>query len=168
MSGAPSSARVLIIGGGIGGVSVAYHLALLGAANVVLLERAALSSGTTWHSTGNMETYRADPLIFEMVRYAARTYPRVAAETRRDIGWRVVGRVMYTDREERWESLQTLPELGRARGIDIEVLAQGSPAACRSSPRRGFSAVSGCRATRASTRPMRWARSRTRRAHAAW
>jgi glycine/D-amino acid oxidase-like deaminating enzyme len=123
MSGAPSSARVLIIGGGIGGVSVAYHLALLGAADVVLLERAALSSGTTWHSTGNMETYRADPLIFEMVRYAARTYPRVAAETRRDIGWRVVGRVMYTDREERWESLQTLPELGRARGIDIEVLA---------------------------------------------
>ena len=122
MSGARSSARVLIIGGGIGGVSAAYHLAMLGVANVMLLERAALSSGTTWHSTGNMETYRADPLIFEMVRYAARTYPRIAEESRRDIGWRVVGRVMYTDREERWEQLQTLPELGRARGIDIEVL----------------------------------------------
>jgi glycine/D-amino acid oxidase-like deaminating enzyme/glycine cleavage system aminomethyltransferase T len=123
MSGAPSSARVLIIGGGIGGVCVAYHLAMLGVEDVVLLERAALSSGTTWHSTGNMETYRADPLIFEMVRYAARTYPQIAEESRRDIGWRVVGRVMYTDREERWEQLQTLPELGRARGIDIELLA---------------------------------------------
>jgi len=96
---------------------------MLGVADVTLLERGALSSGTTWHSTGNMETYRADPLIFEMVRYAARTYPQIAEESGRDIGWRVVGRVMYTDQEERWEQLQTLPELGRVRGIDIEVLA---------------------------------------------
>ena len=116
-------ARVVVIGGGIGGVSAAYHLAMLGLTDVLLLERAELSSGTTWHSTGNMETYRADPLIFDMVRYAAELYPRVASESGHDIGWRTVGRVMYTDRSERWDLMRTLPELGRARGIDIQLLS---------------------------------------------
>lgn len=117
-----SSARVVVIGGGIGGCSAAYHLASLGVTDVVVLEQAELSSGTTWHSTGNMETYRADPLIFEMVRYAAETYPRIAAQAGHDIGWRNVGRVMYTDSEDRWALMRTLPELGRTRGIDIELL----------------------------------------------
>ena len=118
----PQSARVVVIGGGIGGCSAAYHLAMLGVTDVLVLERSALSSGTTWHSTGNMETYRADPLVFEMVRYAASLYPRLAAESGQDIGWRNVGRVMYTDCEERWASMRTLPELGRARGIEIGLL----------------------------------------------
>jgi len=120
------SARIVIVGGGIAGVSAAYHLAKLGVEDIVLLERARLSSGTTGHSTGNMETYRSDPLIFEMVRYAAECYPEIASESGRDIGWRVVGRVMYTDREERWEHMRALPALGRARGIEIDLL---SPAA---------------------------------------
>lgn len=117
-----SDVGAVVIGGGIGGCSVAYHLAELGLKGVVLLERSMLSSGTTWHSTGNMETYRDDPLIFEMVRYAADLYPRLAASLNSDIGWRNVGRVMYTDNEERWHLMRTLPELGRARGIDIELL----------------------------------------------
>ena len=115
-------ASVVVIGGGIGGCCVAYHLADLGLKNVLLLERSMLSSGTTWHSTGNMETYRDDPLIFEMVRYAAEIYPKLATKLKCDIGWRSVGRVMYTDNEERWQILQTLPELGRARGIELELL----------------------------------------------
>lgn len=114
-------ARIIVGGGGIGGVSVAYHLASRGA-RVTLLERAALGSGTTWHSTGNMETYRADPLLFGMVRYAAELYPRIARETARDIGWRVVGRVMYTDRAERLAQFESLPALGAERGITIERL----------------------------------------------
>src|SRR6201996_8772293 len=118
----PSAARVVVIGGGIAGCTAAYHLASLGMTDVVLLERASLSSGTTWHSTGNMETYRPDPVIFEMVRYALQMYPQISAESGQDIGWRSVGRVMYTDREERWESMRSLPELGKARGIDLELL----------------------------------------------
>lgn len=118
----PSSARIVVIGGGIGGCSAAYHLAKLGMTDVLLLERAGLSSGTTWHSTGNMETYRADPLIFGMVRYAATLYPEVARESGQEIGWRNVGRVMYTDREDRWEAMRALPELGRARGIALDLL----------------------------------------------
>lgn len=116
-------ARIVIVGGGIAGCSAAYHLAALGMTDVVLLERSRLSSGTTWHSTGNMETYRPDPMVFEMVRYAADLYPRLAQQTGQDIGWRRVGRVMYTDRGERWESMRLLPELGRARGIELELLS---------------------------------------------
>src|SRR3569833_3720472 len=118
----PSAARVVGIGGGIAGCSAAYHLASHGVKDVVQLERASLSSGTTWHSTGNMETYRPDPVIIEMVRYALQTYPRIAAQSGQDIGWRSGGRVMYTDRENRRESMRSLPELGKARGIDIELL----------------------------------------------
>ncbi len=118
----PGSARVVIIGGGIGGCSAAYHLAAMGVTDVVLLERSMLSSGTTWHSTGNMETYRADPLVYDMVRYAVKAYPALAQETGKEIGWRNVGRVHYTDKEDRWSVMQTLPELGRARGIELHLI----------------------------------------------
>src|SRR3569833_1808601 len=121
----PSAARVVVIGGGIAGCSAAYHLASLGVTDVVLLERASLSSGTTWHSTGNMETYRPDPVIFEMVRYALEMYPRISAENSQDIGWRSVGRVMYTDREERWGAGRARPGRGGARGGGR---ARGAPA----------------------------------------
>lgn len=60
---------MLVIGGGVGGCSAAYHLAKCGAPDILVLERASLGAGTTWHSTGNMETYRDDPLILDMVRY---------------------------------------------------------------------------------------------------
>ena len=121
----PADAEIIVIGGGIGGCSAAYHLAALGAKDVLLLDRANLSSGTTWHSTGNMETYRDDPLIFSMVRYAVESLPRLEAESGQSIGWRNVGRVMYTDREDRMELFKTLPELGRVRGIAIELLSRG-------------------------------------------
>jgi 4-methylaminobutanoate oxidase (formaldehyde-forming) len=118
-----ADARVIIVGGGIAGCSAAYHLAMLGMTDVVLLERAALSCGTTWHSSGNMETYRDDPLIFAMVRYAVESFARLQAEGGRDLGWRNLGRVMYTDRAERLEQFKTLPELGRTRGIEIQLLS---------------------------------------------
>jgi glycine/D-amino acid oxidase-like deaminating enzyme len=118
-----ADAEIVVIGGGIGGCSAAYHLAALGRKDVLLLDRASLSSGTTWHSSGNMETYREDPLIFSMVRYAVESLPQLEIESGQSIGWRNVGRVMYTDREERLESFRHLPELGRVRGIAIDLLS---------------------------------------------
>ncbi len=116
-------ARVVIVGGGIAGCSAAYHLAALGLTDVLLLERASLSSGTTWHSTGSMETYRDNPLIYEMVRYTVSSFPRLQEESGQLLGWRNLGRVMYTDCEARYEIFRTLPELGRSRGIEIELLS---------------------------------------------
>jgi glycine/D-amino acid oxidase-like deaminating enzyme/glycine cleavage system aminomethyltransferase T len=118
----PGHAEVVVIGGGVVGASVAYHLAAGGCRDVVLLERAKIGSGTTWHAAGNMETYRADPLIGEMVRYAVEFYPRLEAETGQALGWRQTGRVMFTHLPERMAQYRGLPALGRARGIDIELL----------------------------------------------
>ncbi len=118
-----ADARVVVIGGGIAGCSAAYHLATLGLTDVLLLERSSLSSGTTWHSTGNMETYRDNALKFEMLRYTVNSFPGLEAESGQQLGWRNLGRVMYTDCESRFEIFKTLPELGRARGIDIELLS---------------------------------------------
>ncbi|HNP35219.1 MAG TPA: FAD-dependent oxidoreductase [Woeseiaceae bacterium] len=113
----------MVIGGGIAGCSTAYHLAKMGIRDVILVERATLSSGTTWHSAGNMETYRDDALAFEMVRYAVDSFPILEQETGLSVGWRRTGRVMYTDREDRLQVFQALPELGRLRGIELQSLS---------------------------------------------
>lgn len=115
-------ADVVVIGGGIGGCSVAYHLAKCGVCRVVLLERATLSCGTTWHSTGNMETYREDALMYAMVRYGVESMAQIQSETAQEIGWRNVGRVMFTDNEARMETIRAMPEIGRVLGIEVETL----------------------------------------------
>ena len=121
-SAQPGHAQVVVIGAGVVGASVAYHLAALGCRDVVLLERAKIGSGTSWHAAGNMETYRADPLIGEMIRYAVEFYPRLEAETGQALGWRQTGRVMFTTEPERLPVYRGLPALGRARGLEIEYL----------------------------------------------
>ena len=119
----PSRAKVVVIGGGVVGSSVAYHLAALKCPDVVLLERSKIGSGTTWHAAGNMETYRPDPLIGEMIRYAVGFYPRLEAETGQAMGWRQTGRVMFTHLTERMAQYRGLPALGRARNLEIELLS---------------------------------------------
>ena len=116
------SARVVVVGGGVGGCSVAYHLAKLGVRDVLLLERSVLSSGTTWHSTGNMETYREDALAYAMVRYGVEAIAQVQQESGQDVGWRCVGRVLYTDSELRMEKYRAMPETGRLLGIEAQIL----------------------------------------------
>jgi glycine/D-amino acid oxidase-like deaminating enzyme/glycine cleavage system aminomethyltransferase T len=120
----PGHAQVVVVGAGVVGASVAYHLAALGCRDVVLLERAKIGSGTSWHAAGNMETYRADPLIGEMIRYAVDFYPRLEVETGQALGWRQTGRVMFTTESERLPVYRGLPALGRARGLEIEFLTQ--------------------------------------------
>jgi 4-methylaminobutanoate oxidase (formaldehyde-forming) len=119
----PSHARVAVIGGGVVGASVAYHLAAQGCPDAVLLERSKIGSGTSWHAAGNMETYRADPLIGDMIRYAVDFYPKLEAETGQALGWRQTGRVMFTHVPERMAQYRGLPALGRARDLEIELLS---------------------------------------------
>src|SRR2546428_8907575 len=76
-------ARVVIIGGGIAGCSVAYHLVKLGWRDVVLLERKQLTSGTTWHAAGLIGRLRGSRTMAGLVRYSAELYPRLQAPNRR-------------------------------------------------------------------------------------
>ena len=83
----PPTARVVIVGGGIVGCSVAYHLAKAGWKNVVLLEQGRLSSGTTWHAAGMVGQLRASNSMTQINKYSAWLYPRLQAETGHDVGW---------------------------------------------------------------------------------
>src|SRR3954454_3931248 len=88
----PSQARVVVIGGGVIGCSVAYHLAHLGWTDVVLLERDRLTSGTTWHAAGLMGTFGSlSETSTRLRRYTRDLYARLAEETGLDTGLKQVG-----------------------------------------------------------------------------
>ena len=118
----PSRADVVVIGGGVVGASVAWHLAGAGVSDVVLLERNTIGSGTTWHAAGNMETWRSDPLILDLVRYAVDLFPELERQSGISFGWRQSGRVQFTADDEVMARFRAVPARGRARGIDVELL----------------------------------------------
>jgi len=118
----PQRASVVVIGAGVVGASTAWHLARAGAGDVVVLERAKVGAGTTWHSAGNLETWRADPLMYELVRYAKPAFAEVEAESGLSVGLRTIGRVMFTDVAARMGQFEAAPALGRAQGITMTML----------------------------------------------
>jgi glycine/D-amino acid oxidase-like deaminating enzyme len=81
MTDFPAAARVVIVGGGVAGCSVAYHLAKLGWSEVVLLERKQLTSGTTWHAAGLIGQLRATANMTKLAKYTQELYGRLEAET---------------------------------------------------------------------------------------
>lgn len=118
----PAQAPVVVVGGGVVGGSVAWHLAQLGVTDTVLLERAGIGSGTSWHAAGNMETYRADPLIGELVAYTLEVFPQLAAESGIEIGWRQTGRIHFTADPDTFATYRSVPLRSRARGVPIDVI----------------------------------------------
>ena len=87
------SARAVIVGGGIIGTSVAYHLTQLGWRDVVLLEQGSLSGGTTWHAAGLVGQLRSSSNFTRLIRYSAELYSRLEAETGQATGWKRCGSV---------------------------------------------------------------------------
>jgi len=81
MTNLPNKARVVIIGGGISGCSVAYHLAKLGWKDIILLERKQLTSGTTWHAAGLVGQLRASENMTRLAKYSADLYVKLEEET---------------------------------------------------------------------------------------
>ncbi|MYM57516.1 GcvT family protein [Thalassovita mangrovi] len=115
----PSKARVVIIGGGISGCSVAYHLAELGWTDIVLLERKQLTSGTTWHAAGLVGQLRASQNMTRLAKYSADLYTRLEAETGLATGFRQCGSITVALTEERKEEI--LRQAAMARAFDVEV-----------------------------------------------
>jgi glycine cleavage system T protein len=119
----PNSARVVIIGGGVVGASVAYHLTKLGWDGVVLLERKRLTSGTTWHAAGLIGQLRATANLTKLARYSAELYRSLEAETGVATGFRQVGSISVALTRERAEELKRTAAMARAFGVPVEDLS---------------------------------------------
>ena len=116
----PTHARVVIIGGGIIGCSVAYHLTKLGWRDVVLLERKQLSSGTTWHAAGLIAQLRATANMTKLAKYSQELYGSLEVETGVATGFRRVGSITVALTEERREEVFRSAAMARAFGVEIE------------------------------------------------
>ena len=102
----PTQARVVVIGGGVGGCSIAYHLAEMGWRDVVVFERSELTSGSTFHSAGLVGQLRTDVNLTKMIRYSVDLYRKLKVETEYDPNWREVGSLRLASSPERLEELK--------------------------------------------------------------
>mmetsp|Transcript_28628 Transcript_28628/g.53931 ORF Transcript_28628/g.53931 Transcript_28628/m.53931 type:complete len:461 (+) Transcript_28628:8570-9952(+) len=119
----PSSARVVIIGGGVIGCSVAYHLTKLGWKDVVLLERKQLTSGTTWHAAGLIAQLRATANMTKLAKYSQELYGNLEAETGVATGFKRVGSITAALTGERLEELNRQAGMARAFGVEVEEIS---------------------------------------------
>lgn len=123
MVNVPTSARVVIIGGGVIGCSVAYHLAKLGWKDVVLLERKQLTSGTTWHAAGLIAQLRATANMTKLAKYSQELYGNLEAETGVATGFKRVGSITAALTQERKEEIFRQAAMARAFGVEVEEIS---------------------------------------------
>ena len=118
----PSKARAVIIGGGVSGCSVAYHLAKLGWTDVVLLERRKLTCGTTWHAAGLIGQLRANQNMTRLAKYSAELYVSLEDETGLGTGMKQNGSISVALTEHRWEELRRQATLARIFDVEAELV----------------------------------------------
>ena len=116
-------ARAVIIGGGVGGTSIAYHLAALGWTDIVLVDRADLTSGSTFHSAGLVGQLRSSVPLTKMIMYSVELYRRLAAETGVDPGWREVGSLRIASTTPRMEELRRQAGWAKTFGLPVELVS---------------------------------------------
>jgi dimethylglycine dehydrogenase len=121
MSDFPTTARVVIIGGGVVGASVLYHLAKKGWTDCVLLEKNELTAGSTWHAAGNVPTFSTSWAIMNMQRYSTELYARLGEEVDYPMNYHQTGSVRLAHSKERMQEFERACSMGRYQGIDMEI-----------------------------------------------
>lgn len=121
----PSHAQAVIIGGGIVGCSLAYHLTKLGWRDVVVLEQGRLSCGTTWHAAGLVGQLRSQSSMTRLIRYSTELYAELEAETGLATGWKQCGSITVARTPERMTQLRRMIASARAQGVEIHELSAG-------------------------------------------
>ena len=122
MTTIPTHAQVVIVGGGIVGCSVAYHLAKRGCTDVVLLERKQLTSGTTWHAAGLVGQLRATHNLTKLAMYTTELFATLEAETEQATGFMQRGSVSVAPSEARFEELKRNASMARLYGLEVDVV----------------------------------------------
>src|SRR5256885_10517556 len=115
----PTQARVVIIGGGIVGCSLAYHLAKRGCGDVVLLERRQLTCGTTWHAAGLVGQLRATQNLTRLAQYTAELYRPLGEETGQETGFKQRGSLGLASTQEPFEELKRGGSMARCFGLAV-------------------------------------------------
>jgi 4-methylaminobutanoate oxidase (formaldehyde-forming) len=122
----PSSSKFIIVGGGIVGCSTAYHIAKLGH-EVLLLEKAALTSGSTWHAAGLVGQLRSNANITQLLGYSINLYDQLEADTGLATGWKMNGGLRLACNQERWTEVKRQATTAHSFGLDMQLLSpQGS------------------------------------------
>ncbi len=119
----PTQAQIVIIGGGVVGCSVAYHLAKLGRRDVVLLEQGRLSGGTTWHAAGLVGQLRANEDLTRLIQYSTQLYGELEAETGLATGWKQCGSIAVARTTDRMTAMRRSLAAARAFGVEAEVIS---------------------------------------------
>jgi len=121
MADIPTTARVVIIGGGAVGASVLYHLAKAGWTDCLLLEKNELTAGSTWHAAGNVPTFSTSWSIMNMQRYSTELYARLGEEVDYPMNYHQTGSIRIAHSKERMQEFERACSMGRYQGIDMEI-----------------------------------------------
>ncbi len=119
----PAKCRIIIIGGGAIGCSIAYHLAKRGERDVVLLERAQLTHGATWHAAGLVGQLRSSSNLTRLMRYSAELYGKLEGETGQATGWHGDGSLRLASSEPRWRELQRSATMAKGFGFHVDLVS---------------------------------------------
>ncbi len=123
MSDLPNSAKIVVIGGGIVGCSVAYHLGKMGQGDVLLVERAKLTSGSTWHAAGLAGQLRTSASITRLLGYSVALYEGLEAETGLATGWKRNGGLRLACNAERWTEVKRQATTAKSFGLEMHLLS---------------------------------------------
>jgi len=123
MADLPGKAKVVVIGGGVVGCSVLYHLAKKGWGECVLLEKSELTAGSTWHAAGNVPTFSTSWAIMNMQRYSTELYARLGDEVDYPMNYHQTGSLRLGHSKERVQEFERACSMGRYQGIDMEMLS---------------------------------------------
>ncbi len=118
-----SHTQVAVIGGGVVGCSVLYHLTKLGCKDVVLLERAELTSGSTWHAAGGIHTINGDPNVAKLQQYTIELYQEIEKISGQEIGLHMTGGIMLAATHERFDWLKSMHAKGVYLGMETEIIS---------------------------------------------
>ena len=118
----PDRVEVLVIGGGVIGCSVAYHLTRRGITDVTLIEQGSLTGGTTWHAAGLVSQLKSSHSLTKLATYSARLYEELEDETDQATGYRSVGSISVAADQERWEEILRGASMAKSSDVETEVI----------------------------------------------